>query len=590
MAILLNKSFRWRILLYFGVATTIIFSMGIFMIQFQITNTNIPLTKNLNQQVITAKADELGAWIDKRISELRILTETEELSSMDKESIRPFMYRIDRLHKEDYESFAIVDLNGYAWVTNDTYIDISNRPYFKEIQKSSKSYAISDPIFSHSNKEPIIVIIHKIYDKEGELVGYINGAIYLENFSQIASEIKLYDGNAWLVDSQCNLFTTKGDPHEEWISLLNLASLDYKKVDTLKDDMISGKEGIEVITSPEGEEKMIIHAPIPYTNGWSLGVDFSKSLMTADTDSLIYTVLLLGIMIMIMLFFISWILAKSITEPLVHLQNKMAIVESGNLNVSYDSKREDEIGRLGRSFNKMLQEINNLSILFKKEQKEKRQAELKILHAQVQPHFLYNTIDTIRWSVLENETEQSVELLEALSTYYRIGLSRGEEFITLEKELDHIESYLQLLKARYEERLEYSISYDENLLNLIVLKLILQPIVENAIIHGFNQKSQEVFCIHINIEKRDNYLEITIKDEGDFIDSDKLKEIQKALNNEVKSSNELGFGLCSTNRRIQLTYGKLYGLSFERIGGSTIVKIKHPITKSHKVNISKEEK
>ncbi|MCC5909223.1 MAG: sensor histidine kinase [Clostridiaceae bacterium] len=550
--------------------------MGILMIQFQIANTNIPLTKNLNQQVITAKAEELGGWIDKRISELRILTETEELSSMDKENIRPFMFRMDRLHKKDYESFAIVDLNGNAWVTNDTYIDISQRPYFKEIQQSSKNYAISDPILSHSNQEPIIVIIHKIYGKEGNLVGYINGAIYLENFSRIAEEIEIYDGKAWLVDSKCNLFTTRGDPHEEWINLLNLASLDYKKVDNLKDDMIAGKKGIQVITAPEGQEKIVIYAPIPYTNGWSLGIDFSKSLMTADTDNLIYTVLFLGIAVMIMLVFVSWMLAKSITEPIIHLQKKMAIVEKGNLNVSYNSTRKDEIGQLGRSFNRMIQEIKHLSVLFKKEQKEKRQAELKILHAQVQPHFLYNTLDTIRWSVLENETQQSVELLEALSTYYRIGLSRGEEFITLEKELDHIECYLQLLKARYEEKLEYSISYDENLLECVVLKLILQPIVENAIIHGFNQKSQKVFCIHIQVEKRSEHLEIMIQDQGDAIDLNKLKEIQNCLGNRLKPGNELGFGLYSTNRRIQLTYGKSYGLSFERIKGSTIVKIKHP--------------
>ncbi|WP_350343150.1 histidine kinase [Proteinivorax tanatarense] len=572
-----KKSFRGKILLYFGVVTTLLFAIGIFLIQSQIANTNIPLTKDLNQQLVTVKAEELGGWISKRVAELRILTETAELSSMNKNQYQPFMRRMDKLHKSDYESFAIVDLEGCAWVTNDTYIDISERPYFQEIQQTKKNYAVSDPILSHSNQAPIIVIIHKIFSEEGDLVGYINGAIYLENFSTIAEDIRIYDGKAWLVDSKSNLFTTEGNPHEEWLNLLNLKSLDNSEVDFLKEDIAKENKGVREIKTPDGRKRMVVYAPIPQTNGWALGIDYSKSLMTEDTDKLIYTVFLLGAAILLMLFFTSLILSKTITVPIIGLQRKMEVVETGNLNLSYSSNREDEIGQLERSFHRMIKKIKRLNYLFEKEQKEKREAELKILHAQVQPHFLYNTIDSIRWSVLEKETQQSVELLEALSTFYRIGLSQGEERITLEKELDHIESYLQLLKARYEEELDYTICYDETLLQKSVLKLILQPIVENSLIHGFRKKSKNPFFINIKAEKSEKDLIIIVEDSGDAISTDKLREIQECLKRESKPGEGVGFGLYSTNKRIQLAFGVTYGLSFERIEGKTAVAIKHPI-------------
>ncbi|SDY29650.1 cache domain-containing sensor histidine kinase [Tindallia californiensis] len=574
---MLRKSLRGKILLFFGVVTTLLFSIGIILIQSQIANTNIPLTKDLNQQIITVKADELGGWVNKRVAELRILTETEALSSMDKMTYKPFMRRMDQLHKKDYESFAIVNLEGHAWVTNDTYIDISERPYFNEIQQSKNDYAISDPILSRSNEEPIIVVIHKIYSAEGKVIGYINGAIYLENFTKIAHDIRIYDGKAWLVDSTSNLFTTRGDLHKDWMNLLNLKSSDHLAVDTLKDNISNNKSGIQEIKTPHGQERMVVYAPIPYTNGWSLGIDYSKALMMEDTDTLIYTVFLLGIAVLIMQLFISLRFSKTITEPIVDLQRKMEIVETGNLDLPNESTREDEIGQLEKRFHQMILKIKDLKALFEKEQKEKREAELQILHAQVQPHFLYNTIDTIRWSVLEEETEQSVELLEALSTYYRIGLSQGAERITLEKEMDHIESYLQLLKARYEEELEYMVCYDETLLQCPVLKLILQPLVENALIHGFRKKSRKPFLIQISVKKADKDLMIVVEDDGDAIDPIKLKEIQRCLKRQSKPGKEVGFGLYSTNKRIKLTFGHSYGVSFERIEEKTRVIMKHPI-------------
>nr|WP_306770744.1 sensor histidine kinase [Isachenkonia alkalipeptolytica] len=541
------RSFKWRIMLYFGVATTVIFAVGLVMIQWQITNTNIPLTEKANQQVISAKADELGGWIQKRVSELRIITEVPEITEMDRGRFQDFLREMDQSHKKDYESFALVDTEGKAWVTNDTFIDVSDRPYFEEIKKPEKDYAISDPILSHSNQEPIIVIIHKIY-RDQEVVGYVNGAIYLENFSRIAKEITMYDGNAWLVDSKGQLFSPEAKPYDGGAKSPYL--------------------------SPEGRE--IIHASIPNTRGWSLGIDFSTDLMRADTNRLLYLVFLLGGVMIVMLFVVSWVLAKSITDPIRRLQNQMALVQQGNFDVFCDLKRKDEIGLLGKRFNQMIAEIKRLSQLFRKEQKEKRQAELGILHAQIQPHFLYNTLDAIRWSIIENEKNQSVELLEVLSTYYRIGLNHGEEWVSLEKELDHIEAYLRLIQARYEDRLDYRLRYDEELLNCKVLKLTLQPLVENAVLHGFKQRKDQSFTIVVHIFKEGGELIMSIEDTGPWISENNLEKIKNNLSGKRRMDEEKGFGLYSTNRRVQLTFGEDYGLSFRRKRDKTIVEVRHP--------------
>ncbi|OWZ85048.1 cache domain-containing sensor histidine kinase [Natranaerobius trueperi] len=573
------KTLRSKILLYFGSSTTIIILLLVLVIKNQIASTNIPLTKDLNQQVVTARSEQLGEWVEQRICEIRILTETKTLISMEEDKVKPFMRRMDNLHKEDFESFAVVDLDGQAWVTNDTHIDISNRPYFKKMNSKELDYVISDPIISHSNEEPIIVINHAIKGLNNNTIGYLNGAIYLDKLSQIAKEIEMYNGKAWIKDSSGNIFTKTPHGISESMNVLESREIGYEGFDKVGKKMLNGKEGIHTIKTPQDEKRIVIHSPIPNTDGWSLGIDFSKSEMTKDTNQLMFTVIAFGGIIIAVLIIISLVLSSSIANPITHLRKLMKKAEQGDLDVTFDYDTKDEIGHLGAGFNNMIKKIKKLITLLEKEHQEKRKTELQVLQSQIKPHFLYNTLDTIRWSILEDDSQEAVELLEELSTFYRIGLDSGNEYITIEKELDHIESYLRLQKARYEDMLNYQVKYDEAIVSYNILKLILQPIVENAILHGSKNHNYSTCEIILELTKEDNDLVITIKNNGASLSSDKLQKIKTALKTNEKPGEDIGFGLYSTNMRIKLAYGNNYGLDIDAEKGFTKVTIRYPLVK-----------
>ncbi|WP_052291982.1 sensor histidine kinase [Natranaerobius thermophilus] len=343
--------------------------------------------------------------------------------------------------------------------------------------------------------------------------------------------------------------------------------------------MLRGEEGIQTIKTPDDEKRVVIHSPIPNTDGWSLGIDFSKSEMTKDTDQLILTIIVFGGIIIAVLIIISLALSSSIANPIIHLQQLMKKAEQGDLDVTFNYNNKDEIGQLGAGFNNMIQKIKTLINLLDKEHHQKRKNELKVLQSQIKPHFLYNTLDTIRWSILEDNSQEAVELLEELGTFYRIGLNSGDEYITIEKELDHIESYLRLQKARYEDMLNYQVKYDENLTDNKILKLILQPIVENAILHGFKNQDYSTCEIILELIRENNELVTIIKNNGSRLSFDELKRINHALKTNEKPGENIGFGLYSTNMRIQLAYGTSYGLNIDVENGWTKVTIRFPLVK-----------
>jgi two-component system sensor histidine kinase YesM len=166
----------------------------------------------------------------------------------------------------------------------------------------------------------------------------------------------------------------------------------------------------------------------------------------------------------------------------------MKEAEEGNLAVRFEGRQEDEIGYLGKSFNTMIEEVQKLIDMVYREQQSKREAELKSLQEQIKPHFLYNTLDTIQWMAQEHGARDIVEVVGALTRLFRIGLSRGKEMIFLSDELEHVRSYLIIQKARYEDKFDFTLQMEDGLASCMVLKLSLQPLVENAIYHGIKER------------------------------------------------------------------------------------------------------
>ncbi|MFW6035317.1 MAG: cache domain-containing sensor histidine kinase [Halothermotrichaceae bacterium] len=275
-------------------------------------------------------------------------------------------------------------------------------------------------------------------------------------------------------------------------------------------------------------------------------------------------------------FFISLLLATGfsykILYPLKRVRNVMREVEKGNFDIRLNDKGNDELALISKSFNKMsskLKELFKKVYLFQIKQKE---TELKALQAQINPHFLYNTLDTIYWMSRMEKAFSTSKLIHALSKLFRLSINNNEERITLKQEIEHLKSYLTIQKERYSETIKFDINIDDSLLDCKVIKLILQPLVENAIVHGIEEKG-EPGCVRINIYKEDNYLLYKIEDNGVGADEDEIRNLIKE-----GPEGKRGVGLKNVNDRLKFYYGDDCGLKFKsKVGEGTIVIVKQYI-------------
>lgn len=261
--------------------------------------------------------------------------------------------------------------------------------------------------------------------------------------------------------------------------------------------------------------------------------------------------LVIGILggILIILYFLNKInsfLAKNVTKPIQKLVKSMSEVQNGWLHRVSMNVSDDEIGQLKNSYNAMLIEIDHLIDELIKKEKNLQKAELAALQEQIKPHFLYNTLDTIRSLVLENQTDKVDNMLTSLANFYRRFLSNGDRDITLEEELGIVKDYLTLQKNRYEDVFDDEYDIEEGLSNIIVPRLILQPFVENAIYHGVRLKGEKGI-IKISAFRRDNMLHIKIYDTGVGMEEDKVQLL-------LEGTNLRSFGFKGTIERIRYYY------------------------------------
>ena len=332
-----------------------------------------------------------------------------------------------------------------------------------------------------------------------------------------------------------------------------------------------------LIKTIKNNRYQIIYKDSAYTKWKTIGV-FSLNETLSQVSNIRNISMVIGGITLLLAIIAALFFTSSIARPLSKLRKLMKTAEEGDLNVQFKKKYNDEIGQLGDSFNNMIHEIRNLIDMVYKEQKSKREAELKTLQAQIKPHFLYNTLDTIQWMAQSHGANDIVEVIGALTALFRIGINRGKEMITIREELEHVRSYLIIQKVRYEDKLEYEISFEEEVLDCRVIKLILQPLVENAIYHGIKQK-RGGGKITISVEKKDGKLYFCVTDNGIGIREEKILEIQKVLDDRKLEGSNFGFGIFNVSERIKLTFGTEYGLNYKsNYNEGTTVELWHPIT------------
>jgi two-component system sensor histidine kinase YesM len=258
----------------------------------------------------------------------------------------------------------------------------------------------------------------------------------------------------------------------------------------------------------------------------------------------------------------AWSLSRSIYTPIKKLHDVTTTITKNDLQALVTSDNVDEITELGMSFNIMIGKIKELLDSKIKEQENLKKAELRALQAQINPHFLYNTLDTIIWMAESKKTDQVVKIVTALSNFFRISLSKGMDWITIGEEVDRIKSYLTIQKMRYRDILDFKIEVDKDVAENTILKLILQPLVENALYHGIKNKRRGGTISVRARRKGDDEVLLEVEDDGIGLTPQKLAQLRAELEDdsgEIKM--ESGYGIGNVNNRIRLYYGKQYGIS-----------------------------
>ena len=314
----------------------------------------------------------------------------------------------------------------------------------------------------------------------------------------------------------------------------------------------------------------------PYTGWRTVGV-FSMDEVMSSVNTIVYILFTCVIISLVLVVIVSFKFSRTLTNPIFKLKRLMKQAESGDLTVRFNFQHNDEIGELGQSFNHMIARIDQLIQMVYVEQENKRTAEMKSLQEQIKPHFLYNTLDTISWMARDYDAEDIVRLVDALTNMFRIGLSHGKDIITVKEEITHVSNYLYIQKIRYKDKLNYVIHVDESLYAIEVPKLILQPLVENAIYHGVKAKRGGGTITITGVPEGEN-LVFTVQDNGAGMPQEKVEELNRRMSERSVLDEQKSFGLFYIRERIQLCYGTGYGVHVESaLGEGTRVTITLPL-------------
>lgn len=348
----------------------------------------------------------------------------------------------------------------------------------------------------------------------------------------------------------------------------------YNDIKTEDISLILNSEDGNKTVKEDGVKKQYTIVTSKYS-GWKLvGVVYMEDIASYEPYLKRFFVIVSILAVFVAVIF-AIILSSNMLHPIKDILISMNKFKEGDLEATIDIKQDNEISEIAKAFNSMTKRIKTLVIKNKEGEKAKRKFELKALQAQINPHFLYNTLDSIVWMSEVGNNKEVVEMTSSLAKLFRVSISRGKEYITVEEELAHVKSYLTIQKIRYGNKLDYDINVDETLLQIKIIKIIIQPIVENAIYHGIKNIPGQG-KININIVKEKDKMIISIEDDGIGMTRETIKGIFNRSGGE--SIHLGGVGVRNVDERIKLNYGYEYGLKYEsELNHGTIVKIILPI-------------
>ncbi|WP_070000665.1 cache domain-containing sensor histidine kinase [Cellulosilyticum sp. I15G10I2] len=468
----------------------------------------------------------------------------------------------------DIASLVLFKSNGEL-IANSQYaklkegIDVTQQKWFQNSLNRPENIHFSSP--------------HKqdLFEGHDQWVISLSRAVSLNENGRIIQGVLLVDMNMKGIENICGAIS---EDDVGSISILSSSgSMIYGDENQigLYDEQLAYWEDGNYTRRIDGKRLLVTVKTAGYT-GWKIVATWrlDKILFTyTELNRFLIIVLMIGIvMCVIGTLFIS----SRLSSPLYKLQKSMNLVEEGRFDIQIDESGEYIVSHLAKSFNAMVSRIKELMHEIVIEQDDKRKKELEALQSQINPHFLYNTLDSIIWLAESDKIEEAIMMITALSRFFRIGISSGRNIITVREELEHARNYLAIQKIRYKNKFEFNIKTDEEALNAKTLKLILQPLIENALYHGI-EYILEKGEINISVKVDADKLIYEISDNGiGMSEETRLKLFDKEQEIKTKGS---GVGVKNVNERIKLYYGQDYGMQVEsKLEEGTTIYIKIPLT------------
>ena len=385
----------------------------------------------------------------------------------------------------------------------------------------------------------VVTISEYMKNSEGET---IQVALDIQ-FSQIANYM---DDVGIGQHGYCYIADKKGDIIYHPQQQLIYSGLKEEEYNYLKDGSHVEKDAIYSVRSLDNCEWKII------------GVCYIDEMITNKVNHIMKTLSVIFLIVVLLTVLIIRFFSKLFSNPARELANAMQEFEKNTNNFEFKSiEGTAEITSLTESFEHMVVQIKELVEKVRQEEITLRKTELKALQAQINPHFLYNTLDAIAWLCEEERHKDAVEMVNSLAKLFRISISRGHELITIEKEMQHAKSYLKIQNFRYKNQFTYSFDVDEECLNYLCNKITLQPIIENAIYHGIDRMVDEG-KINIGIHQKGDRIIFTVEDNGVGMTEEQCEEILHK-----DASDRVGIGIKNVNDRIKIYFGEEYGLTIQ---------------------------
>ena len=422
-----------------------------------------------------------------------------------------------------------------------------------------------DSIFKTKIPRKVVSIVQKLKNLQNEDIGTMILNLKSNYFEKLLNQVEISENGYAMLLSRDGYMTSE------------LVDDKFMLTKNEQDQILQHAENSTVnpeIRGANSKQNMFIYyAPLKVNNWYLVSVVPYNDLMSSSRQ-LAYVLTLVIVIVLVGAIIISAFLATLITKPIEKL-SKQVIEFQSNPNVEFEVKSGYELTTLANGLSSLKKSVEKLLDQVRVEQEQKAKLKLLMLQAQIQPHFLYNTLASINQLINMKEDSKASKMCEALSKFYRLGLSNGKDIISVKEEIEHIKNYLFIQKYRYETDFEYSINIADNILEMNILKLSLQPLVENAIYHGIKNK-EGIGMIVISGYKDDNKMILEVFDDGCGMTEDELKQIRENSNEVVDS----GFGIYNVNSRLKLFFGNEAQLLFDSCKGVyTQVKLIIPLDK-----------